>query len=177
MKVMKKIIIIKLILLSFIMTGCPQPSKTWMVEIVNELQYSIYAIVEFKDYDKTKCNSGIIPHEGIAITYARLDENRNAKPYSKKANNGIRKISIFREDETPLMVLQGKKMNEYVIFRDNNTIEDVLNDREYWHRFRLEIKEEYINIGLKKVLDFGKEIEELEDNIEEDTEYIYENEE
>ena len=157
MKILKKtiIILIKLLLLSNFIGGClGDDGKTWYVEIVNELQYPIHAIVEFKR--NYRHDLGIIQPEKIATAseFFMGTSSRN-----KKADVVIHRISIFTEDKIPLMVFRGSTMNNYVIFRENNTEEDILNHREHWMKFRLEVKEDYINIGLKEGLDFEEEIE------------------
>jgi hypothetical protein len=60
-------------------------------------------------------------------------------------------------------------MNKYVLFRKDPTVDDILENRESWCKFRLELKEEYMGIGLKKGTNFEEEIEDEtdEDEIEE----------
>jgi hypothetical protein len=153
-----------MILLPSLMGGiCGDNGEIFYIEIVNKLPYSISATVEFQR--ERKYDLGIIPPDEIVFQMQFfMGESK-----TKKASDVISKIFIFSENKKPLMTFKGKKMNEYVIFR-GNTIEDILEDRERWCKFRLEVEEKYMGIGLKKGMNFEEEMEEDQFEDEEKTE-------
>ena len=117
------------------MGGCLGDSVSgWIVEIANELPYSIHAVVEFQR--NRKYDLEIIPPKEIVT----VSESFVGISSSKEAHRGIRQISIFSEDKRPLMIFRGKGMNKYVVF--------IKKYDEWDYLFRLEVKEEYIGIGL-----------------------------
>ena len=147
----KKIITCLILVFLFSLMKCDCGNRIfWWIDIANNLSEPIYATVIFGS--KSRSELGPILPEEIArklITYI-------SKTTSPEAHREIRRISVFSENREPLMVLQGKGMDEYVIFMGEVYGDDYL--------FRLEVTEDLIGIGLD---DLNKRID-LEDELEDD---------
>ena len=141
--------------LLFSLIGCTDETRIWSVVIVNKLPYPIYVNVVFNKYNGSKKSFELsIESEKIAFSRNHMDPS-----IPSKAHRGIDKISVFLEDQkTPLMILKGNEMNEYVI-----RVGDYHDTPSYngW-QFCLEIEEINIGVGLNKGMDF--EIEDRGDH-------------
>ena len=153
---MKRLVILNLVLLALLsaLLFCdpgPDPYgderyETWSVNVVNKLSDPIIVSVEFESssYGGDRSHILFIEPEGtdFANNYMRISK-------SSIASDGIRKISIF----SPFIILEGDDIDKYVIDRET-TIDDVMEGRENWRKFRFEVKEEYFDTGLKKRTSF-----------------------
>ena len=134
----RKIITGLMSILLFNLIGCvffPYDMRGWNIEIINNLPYPIYVIAIF-DPDFRIELGPITPGEieskhGRSIPTSVLPE----------AHREIRKVSVFSEDGKPFMILKGKEMDEYVVFKEQI---------ELYYVFSLEVKEEYEGIGIEK---------------------------
>ena len=161
---MKKKIVPGLIsILLFGLSGCIcYDGEMWEIEIVNNLNHSIYAIVVFERDSRFELGP-ILPGERETEFELHISES------PETPHKGFRRISIFSEDEKPFMILQGEIMNEYVIFigrpngRDESGAYTFNGGEKGVCVFRLEVEEEYEGIGLDKRID-------LEEDIGDDTE-------
>ena len=150
MKVLKKIIIIKLILLVSV-AGCTHGYRDWEVKVVNKLSDSIYVAVRFCGNDKIEyCRYDLGPMQPEEMASARRQDVWGES--SPKAHEEIYKIFVFSEDKTPLIILKGKEMDEYVVF--------IGKDESGNYLFYFEVKEEdigtYMGVDLYKGIDFGE---------------------
>ena len=155
---MKIRIIICLILPMFLFSlmGCDcSVRRAWTVEIVNELSYPIYATIIFKLNSEKKTTKLIQPEESDDVVRINV-----RKDIPSEAHAGIKKISVFLEDNTPFMVLEGEGIDEYVIFMGKDKYDDYL--------FYFEVKEEYLGIGLDKRIEFEEELEKKTESETED---------
>ena len=131
-------------ILLFGLSGCDacDVGQTWQITILNNLSHPIYVTVIFVG-DRSSGSGLIMSGEEKMVSQDYIFEN-------PEAHKGISKISIFSEDRTPLIILQDIEMDEYVIFTGASYGGGA-------YRFRLEIEEELIGIGLDKVIDFEEE--------------------
>ena len=121
-------------------SGCFDVGQTWNIIIINSLPYPIDAVVIF--------NSDLSRLRLIPI--ASGEEKIVSDDYvfeNPEAHKGINKISIFSEDKTPLIILRGIEMDEYVIFERES-------GGACW--FSLEVEEEYEGIGLNKGINLNE---------------------
>jgi hypothetical protein len=120
---------------------------SWRIEVVNNLSYPIHAIVIFGSNNNRLLRS-ILPGEIADRIEGYID-----KDIPPEAHRKIHKISVFSESKAPLMILESKEMDEYVIY---------IERKEYGYLFRLEVKEDCIGMGLNKKVDFKEEIDEYQ---------------
>jgi hypothetical protein len=121
------------------------------------------------ELDKRAYSYGYGRNQEFSIEPEKMDSvNLGMSTSAKKLNKGIKKISVFTESGNLWMVFKDKELNNYAVPKEN-TIDDILEHQESWPKFRLEIHEEYMGIGLKKGTNFEEEIEDEndEDEIEE----------
>jgi hypothetical protein len=123
----------------------PDNSRYWYIEVENNLSYPIYAIAILANHNLPL--GLILPGETASCFATHVNEN-----LPPEARREITKISVFSEDRVPLMVLEGKGIDEYVIYIERK--------ENYNYFFHLEVKEEYIGMGLNKKVDFEEEINE-----------------
>ena len=144
-----------ILILLFSLAGCDAcgGGDFWHISIKNNLSYTIYINVIIRSRP-VRTLGPIAPGEDGVVSEHYIFGN-------PEVHTIINKISIFSEDRTPLIILEGKMMDEYVIcYREG--------DRAYF--FRLEVEEELIGIGLDKKIDFEEIIEKTEDDFEEEIE-------
>ena len=150
-----KLIVIELAVIGGLMGDCMPfgyDGATYYVEIVSKLSYPISAVVESQERHKKDLGI-ILPNEMVeCVTSLRASASKNA-------NKGIRRISIYTEDGTLWILLKGSNVNKYLVYRKESTVDDIQKGRESWCKFRLEVTEELMGIGLKKDINF----EEIED--------------
>ena len=142
----------------FSLSGCfCNEGEAWRIEIVNNLQHPIYAIVEFMQSSRFELGT-ILPGE----TATEFSLHIFASP--EEPHKGFSKISIFTEDGEPFMILQGEEMDKYVIFvgrysgLDESGAYIIHDNGGIGYLFRLEVEEEYLGIGINKVIDFEEDI-------------------
>jgi hypothetical protein len=137
-----------ILLLSLIGVSCAAyddtPRVKWLIEIVNQLPYSISATIEFRGGEYPL---EIIPAGRMISAHISVYESS-----SDSVSEGIREISVFKEDgdseeDILWMVLKGQDLNTHVIHREN-TIFDFLEGKEHLTKFRLEINATLEGIGL-----------------------------
>ena len=159
-KIMKIITSLILPMLLFSLLGCfCDEGEAWRIDIVNNLHHSIYAIVVFKTNSRFELGP-ILPGE-MANEHSMYIFASKETPHK-----GFSKISIFTEDRKPFMILQGEKMDEYVIYVGRFDDKDesgayIFDDGFGTYIFRLEVKEEYEGIGLNKKFDVEEVFEDV----------------
>jgi hypothetical protein len=143
-----KIMICLMSIILFSLGGCVWgDGATWEIEVVNNLSYPIYAIVTFVP-NFSRPLGPILPGET-----AMRSINHINKDVSPEAHREIIKISVFSKDKAPFMILEGKEMDEHVIF--------VEKDKWDGYHFRLKVNEEHTGMGLNKKVAY-KEIDECQ---------------
>jgi len=133
--------ILTLHLLLFILIGCDDYYGTWKLEIANDLSHPITVRITGKDNSR----------DTLLLQPKRTANVLINSKTPSKANEGIRKISVFSETRRMLMILEGEQLNQYVIRKENN-IDDILEGKESAPVFRFEVKEENIDFKLNNVM-------------------------
>jgi hypothetical protein len=117
-------------------------SRAWRIEVINRLSYPIY--VDATIYRKYKLGPIQADESAAACEYFV------SQTVSPKAHREIRRISVFSESKELLMTLQGKEMDKYAIFMGKNKLNEYI--------VRLEVKEEYIGIGLNNEVNLEEKL-------------------